>query len=136
MRRRSAGSPSESRHGARAQYRPRARQPRAGAARPCGDARDGRDRRVGRRRKSRGIRARRRGDGRGGGCGQGAGAFRPLARTVGLDLNTSAAAPGLTPEKLAAAMAAPENASMRKSTKRVVADADLLPLARLTLALK
>ena len=45
-------------------------------------------------------------------------AFRRLATDVGLDLDTSAAAPGLTAEKLAAAMAAPENASMRKSTKR------------------
>jgi alcohol dehydrogenase class IV len=63
-------------------------------------------------------------------------AFRRLAKNVGLDLRTSAAAPGLTPEKLAASMAAPENASMRKSTKRVVSDADLLPLARLTLTLK
>jgi len=33
-------------------------------------------------------------------------------------------------------MAAPENASMRKSTKRTVADADLLPLAELTLELR
>jgi alcohol dehydrogenase class IV len=63
-------------------------------------------------------------------------AFRRLAKNVGLDLRTSAAAPGLTPEKLAGSMAAPENASMRKSTKRVVSDADLLPLARLTLTLK
>jgi alcohol dehydrogenase len=62
--------------------------------------------------------------------------FRRLARSVGLDLNASAAAPSLSPEKLAAAMAAPENASMRKSTKRLVSDADLLPLAQLTLALK
>ena len=63
-------------------------------------------------------------------------AFRRLATDVGLDLDASAAAPGLSPEKLAAAMAAPENASMRKSTKRLVSDADLLPLAQLTLALK
>ena len=63
------------------------------------------------------------------------GAFRRLARDVGLDLDTSAAAPGLTAETLAAAMAAPENASMRKSTKRFVADEDLLPLAEMTLAL-
>jgi alcohol dehydrogenase class IV len=63
-------------------------------------------------------------------------AFRRLAKEVGLDLNAFAAAPGLTPEKLAAAMAAPENASMRKSTKRLVSDADLLPLAQLTLASK
>ena len=62
-------------------------------------------------------------------------AFRRLTKTVGLDLNASVAAPGLTPEKLAAAMAAPENASMRKSTKRVVSDSDPLLLAKLTLAL-
>jgi alcohol dehydrogenase class IV len=63
-------------------------------------------------------------------------AFRRLAKDVGLDLNAAAAAPGLMPEKLAASMAAPENASMRKSTKRVVSDADLLALAALTLSLK
>jgi hypothetical protein len=32
-------------------------------------------------------------------------------------------------------MAAPENASMRKSTKRVVADEDLVPLAEMTIGL-
>jgi hypothetical protein len=63
-------------------------------------------------------------------------AFRRLATAAGLDLNTSTAAPGLTADKLAAAMAAPENASMRKSTRRVIADEDLLPLARMTLALR
>jgi len=61
-------------------------------------------------------------------------AFRRLATEIGLDLDTKAAAPSLTAEKLAAAMAAPENASMRKSTKRTIADADLLPLAEMTLA--
>ena len=61
--------------------------------------------------------------------------FRRLATDVGLDLAAGAAAPGLTAEKLAAAMAQPENASMRKSTKRFVADEDLLPLAGMTLAL-
>ncbi len=63
-------------------------------------------------------------------------AFRRLATEVGLDLDTKAAAPGLTAEELAAAMVQPENASMRKSTKRMIADADLLPLARMTLALR
>jgi hypothetical protein len=63
------------------------------------------------------------------------GAFRKLATDIGLDLNTNAAAPGLPAEKLAAAMARPENASMRKSTKRFIADEALLPLARMTLAL-
>jgi len=62
-------------------------------------------------------------------------AFRRLALDAGLDLDASAAAPGLTPERLAQAMAKPENASMRKSTRRPVADADLLPLARMTLTL-
>ena len=62
-------------------------------------------------------------------------AFRRLAQTIGLDLNTSVAAPGLTAERLAAAMAQPENASMRKSTKRLVSDSDLLPLAKATLTL-
>jgi alcohol dehydrogenase class IV len=61
-------------------------------------------------------------------------AFRRLATSIGLDLDTKAAAPGLTAERLAAAMAAPENASMRKSTKRIIADEDLLPLAEMTLA--
>jgi hypothetical protein len=60
-------------------------------------------------------------------------AFRRLATEIGLDLDTSAA-PGLTAERLAAAMAAPENAAMRKSTKRTIADEDLLPLAEMTLA--
>jgi hypothetical protein len=32
-------------------------------------------------------------------------------------------------------MAAPENATMRKSTKRPVRDEDLLPLAEMTIAL-
>ncbi len=61
-------------------------------------------------------------------------AFRRLASDIGLDLDASAAAPGLDAAALAAAMAAPENAVMRKSTKRVVADEDLLPLAEMTLA--
>lgn len=62
-------------------------------------------------------------------------AFRRLATNVGLDLDTMAAAPGLSAERLAAAMAQPENASMRKSTKRLISDGDLLPLAKMTLAL-
>ena len=61
--------------------------------------------------------------------------FRRLATDVVSIWTRGAAAPGLTAEKLAAAMAQPENASMRKSTKRVVADEDLLPLAKRTLAL-
>jgi alcohol dehydrogenase class IV len=62
-------------------------------------------------------------------------AFRRLAADAGLSLDTRAVAPGLTAEKLAAQMAAPENASMRKSTKRFVADDELLPLAELTMKL-
>jgi len=73
--------------------------------------------------------------GEGGDADKVPGAFRRLATKVGLDLNTQAAAPGLTAKKLATAMAAPENASMRKSTKRMITDADLLPLAKMTTAL-
>jgi alcohol dehydrogenase class IV len=62
-------------------------------------------------------------------------AFRRLAETVGLRLDTVAVAPNLTAEALAAHMAAPENAAMRKSTSRPVTDADLLPLAEMTLGL-
>jgi alcohol dehydrogenase len=62
-------------------------------------------------------------------------AFRRLATDVGLSLDTHAAAPGLTGAALAERMAAPENASMRKSTMRKVKDEDLLPLAEMTLAL-
>lgn len=61
-------------------------------------------------------------------------AFRRLASDIGLDLDASTAAPGLDAGALARAMAAPENAVMRKSTKRVVTDEDLLPLAEMTLA--
>jgi alcohol dehydrogenase class IV len=62
-------------------------------------------------------------------------AFRRLATGIGLDLTTAAVAPGLAAATLAAYMAAPENASMRKSTKRQVRDEDLLPLAEATLGL-
>jgi alcohol dehydrogenase class IV len=64
------------------------------------------------------------------------GAFRRLAIAAGLDLDTGAAAPDLTAERLAAQMAAPENAAMRKSTKREIRDADLLPLAEMTVGLR
>jgi alcohol dehydrogenase class IV len=73
--------------------------------------------------------------GKGGDADKVPGAFRSLATEAGLELNTAAAAPGLAAERLAAAMAAPENASMRKSTKRFAADEDLLSLAKKTLAL-
>jgi alcohol dehydrogenase class IV len=62
-------------------------------------------------------------------------AFRRIAAEAGLSLNTQAIAPELTAEQLATQMAAPENASMRKSTKRFVADEDLLPLAEMTVRL-
>jgi alcohol dehydrogenase class IV len=63
-------------------------------------------------------------------------AFRRLATDIGLSLDTSSAAPGLSAEMLAAAMAAPENSAMRKSTKRLIRDEDLLPLAEMTLSLR
>ena len=63
------------------------------------------------------------------------GAFRHLASTIGLDLNTAAVAPGLTADRLAHAMAQPENTSMRKATKRLIGDEDLLLLARMTITL-
>ena len=63
------------------------------------------------------------------------GAFRRLATQAGLDLDTAKAAPGLTVVALAENMAAPENASMRQATLREVKDADLLPLAEMTLGL-
>jgi alcohol dehydrogenase class IV len=62
-------------------------------------------------------------------------AFRRLARDIGLPLHTQAAAAGLDAGTLAAHMAAPENAAMRKSTVREVGDEALLPLATLTLGL-
>ena len=62
-------------------------------------------------------------------------AFRRLATEIGLDLDTAAAAPGVTAEALAVRMGAPENAAMRKATKRQVCDEDLLPLAEMTVAL-
>jgi alcohol dehydrogenase class IV len=61
--------------------------------------------------------------------------LRRLASEIALDLDTAAAAPALTAETLRAAMAAPENAAMRKSTKRRVEDDDLLPLAEMTVRL-
>lgn len=63
-------------------------------------------------------------------------AFRRLAGAAGLTLDTQAVAPAVDAASLAARMAAPENAVMRRSTMREVADADLLPLAQLTLALR
>lgn len=62
-------------------------------------------------------------------------AFRKLATDIGLDLNTAAAAPGVPAERLAAQMAAPENAAMRNATKRTVTDDDLKRLAEMTVGL-
>jgi alcohol dehydrogenase class IV len=64
-------------------------------------------------------------------------AFDRLVRSLGMKI--SLAGEGLDldrPELLAKQMAAPENASMRKSTRRTVADDDLLPLARRLFALR
>ena len=47
----------------------------------------------------------------------------------GLSLDTQAACARAYRRKARRAMAAPENAAMRKSTKRFIADEDLLPLA-------
>lgn len=62
------------------------------------------------------------------------GAFERLLREVGIKV--SLAGEGydhLTPELLAAQMAKPENASMRNSNNRSIADADLLTFARVVL---
>ena len=57
-------------------------------------------------------------------------AFAGLAARAKLRLDLREAAPHITAEALAARMAAPENAVMRRATARVVRDEDLLPLAR------
>lgn len=54
-------------------------------------------------------------------------AFAAIADGVGLDLSLGT---DLSPERLAAQMARPENAAMRLSNRREVHDEDLLPLAR------
>ena len=54
-------------------------------------------------------------------------AFAEIAGEVGLDLSLGT---DLSPERLAAQMARPENAAMRLSNRREVRDEDLLPLAR------
>ena len=83
-----------------------------------------------------GFRARRRSDGTWGRCRRGAGRIPAIGeRCRARPRHVCAPRPELTAETLARHMAAPENAAMRKSTKRFVRDEDLLPLAEMTLAL-
>jgi hypothetical protein len=64
-------------------------------------------------------------------------AFDRLVRSLGMKISLDGEGLDLNrPERLAKQMAAPENASMRKSTLRTVADDDLLPLARRLFALR
>lgn len=63
-----------------------------------------------------------------------AGLVDGLIREVGLKVSLADDAPGLTPERLATEMAAPENAAMRKSTVRASSEADLIELAGAVLA--
>ena len=61
-------------------------------------------------------------------------AFAALIRRVGVKLSLAGEGhDDVTAERLAAQMAAPENAPMRQSNRRAVSDADLLTLARATL---
>ncbi len=57
-----------------------------------------------------------------------------LLATVGLDLALPVPLRALSAERLAAEMAAPQNAPMRQATARPVTEADLLPLAALVLS--
>lgn len=61
-------------------------------------------------------------------------AYRALMERAGLAPTLGPAFDGVTPEVLAAQMARPENMPMVRSTRREAADADLLGLARATLA--
>jgi alcohol dehydrogenase class IV len=61
-------------------------------------------------------------------------AFADLARSVGIETSLARDLPGVTPERLAAQMAQPENAAMRRSNRRAVSDGDLLAFARDVLA--
>ena len=64
-------------------------------------------------------------------------AYGRLVRSVGIKISLDGEGLDLgRPELLAEHMAAPENAPMRKSTKRTVTDDDLLPLARRLFALR
>ncbi len=56
-----------------------------------------------------------------------------LIRQVGMKVALADELPGLTPDRLAAEMALPENAAMRKSSARASTDDDLRDLARLVL---
>jgi len=56
-----------------------------------------------------------------------------LIRKVGMKVALVDELPGITPERLAAEMALPENAAMRKSSARASTDDDLHELARLVL---
>lgn len=62
------------------------------------------------------------------------GLVEQLIRQVGLKTALADDLPGLTPEALAAEMAAPEHAAMRKSNARPSTDDDLLALARVVLS--
>ena len=61
-------------------------------------------------------------------------AYRALMERAGLAPTLGPTFDGVTPEVLAAQMARPENMPMVRSTRREAADADLLGLARATLA--
>ncbi len=61
-------------------------------------------------------------------------AYRGLMQRVGLSPSLGPDFDGVTPEMLAAQMARPENLPMIRSTRRDAAEADVLGLARLTLA--
>ncbi len=61
-------------------------------------------------------------------------AYGALMERAGLAPTLGAAFDGVTPEALAAQMARPENVPMIRSTRREAAEADLLGLARATLA--
>ena len=64
-------------------------------------------------------------------------AFSRLVRSLGIKISLDGEGLDLgRPELLAAHMSAPENAPMRKSTKRIVTDDDLLPLAWRLFALR
>ena len=63
-----------------------------------------------------------------------AGLVDGLVREVGLKVSLADDAPGLTAQRLATEMAAPENAAMRKSTVRASSEADLEELAAAVLA--
>ena len=63
------------------------------------------------------------------------GAFAGLVHGVGLDVRLGGCR-HLTPERLAAQIARPENAPMRHANRRSIADDDVLALARATLAMR